>query len=206
MAHAVPRSRGPARGSGCPAVLQQAPAPCATITVTEECRKRHPKDWTPFCKGRATKPALGSLAPTQHPRVTSHWPLTIGNCSSWYKNCSEEKLRVCRVMVCCLLRVWGSFLNYLGKAEASLDSSSPTSSAGQLCHPLRAVQEDLIKHGLENIELKYYSWTMNVIYHFIWSTTSLTSPPQHCWDAKTKQMLSKYCSTYFLLFLTCPNA
>jgi len=49
------------------------------------------------------------------------------------------------------------FLNYLGKAEASPDSSNPTSSAGQLCHPLRAVQADCTKPDLENPELKSHS-------------------------------------------------
>lgn len=81
-------------------------------------------------------------------------------------------------MVCCLLRVWGSFLNYLGKAEASLDSSSPTSSTEQLCHPLRAVQADLIKHGLENTEFKILllnnerDLSLHLINHITHITTS----------------------------------
>lgn len=83
IAHAVPQSHGARSGKRVPrsaaASLSALRHQLSVITVIDMGRKRHANDRSPFCEGRATKPALGSLPPTQHPHITSCLPLTVEN-------------------------------------------------------------------------------------------------------------------------------
>lgn len=142
LREAVPRSAA--------ASLSALQHQLSVITVMDVGRMRHTNNQSPFCKGRATKPALGLLASKQHPLITSCLPLTVGNFAAAATRTAVKKNWGFVVLWFGGLVFFGFFFNYLGKAEASLDSSNPTSRLlGS-----SAILSELYRRTLQNLILK----------------------------------------------------